>query len=42
VKIIENIFETYPTMTDDSKTVKVIIKKKKKKKFSIINLLGST
>ncbi len=24
VKTIEHIFETYPTMTDDSKTVKVI------------------
>jgi len=26
VKIIENIFQTYPTMTDDSKTVKILLK----------------
>jgi uncharacterized protein YjgD (DUF1641 family) len=25
VKTIENIFQTYPTMTDDSKNVKVMI-----------------
>ncbi|UJR25042.1 hypothetical protein I4U23_006402 [Adineta vaga] len=26
VKLIENIFQTYPTMTDDSKTVQVLLK----------------
>ncbi len=35
VKTIENIFQTYPTMNDDSKTVKVILNKKTNKPGNI-------